>query len=696
MKGKRTATEPKDPYLWLEDIDGARQLGWVRRMNSATMGALSGRSEYRSIYRQCLEILDSAERIAHPAIKGKYAFNFWKDKGHQRGIWRRALLAGYLSGKPRWEMLIDVDRLSKSDGVHWDFHGAAGLHPRNDRFLVHLSPGGGDATVIREYDADRRAFVKGGFYLPESKGSAIYLDRDRLLVCRDFGPGTMTASGYPRQVKLWRRGTDLSKAPVLLEAPNTDVRVTAYSLETAGRSYFLILQGHTFYKNTFYAYENGRLVKLDLPPDAMIADMAAGQLIVKLKSEWRIRGKIFRQGSLVSADYRKLLQGSHDLKLVVLPDSSSSVQSCVATKNRLVVSMLRDVKGRLYSFRLQGGRWRGNRLRTPECGTVLLGSADPGSDKFFAYFEDFLTPSTLHYTDASRGTARPVKSMPAFFDGSKFRIRQNWAVSRDGTKIPYFVVGAKTLKCDGSNPTLLYAYGGFLVSQVPYYLGTVGRGWLERGGVYVLANIRGGGEFGPRWHRAGLKGKRQNVFDDFYAVAEDLIAKKITSPRHLGIKGGSNGGLLVGTAMTQRPELFGAVVCGVPLLDMRRYSKLLAGASWMAEYGDPDQPGEWAYIRKYSPYHNLRAGRRYPEVLFATSTRDDRVHPGHARKMAARMKAMGCRVRYYENIEGGHGGSSTNAQTARRLALEFTFLLGKLVRKSLKKGKMPAGRVFKT
>lgn len=678
MKGKSGPTEPKDPYLWLEEIDGPRQLQWVRRMNSATMGVLSKRPEYRRIYRQCLEILDSAEKIAYPSIKEKHVYNFWKDRDHPRGIWRRAGLAGYLGVRPRWETLIDIDRLSKREGMHWDFHGAAGLFPKHDRFLVHLSPGGGDASVIREYDGAKRAFVKGGFTLEKSKGDAVYLDRDRLLVCRDFGRGTMTTSGYPRQVRLWRRGTDIGRAPVLLEAPETDVRAWAYTLETARRRYFFLARGHTFYSNTFYAYDGGRLIKLAIPRDAMITDMAAGQAIIKLKSDWKVRGETFRQGSLVSADYRKLLEGRLDLKLIVEPDGRSSVQSSAATKNRLVVGMLSDVKGRLRSFRLRNGRWIGDGLRTPECGTIAIGSADPKSDKFFLYFEDFLTPSTLHYADAVKETMRRVKAMLAFFDGSKHRTWQHWATSRDGTKVPYFVVGPKGMRFDGGNPTVLYAYGGFLVSQVPYYLATLGRGWLERGGVYVLANIRGGGEFGPRWHRAGLREKRQNVFDDFYAVAEDLMARGITSPRHLGIKGGSNGGLLVGAAMTQRPELFGAVVCGVPLLDMRRYSKLLAGASWMAEYGDPDKPGDWDYIKKYSPYHNLRAGREYPEVLFATSTRDDRVHPGHARKMAAKMKAMGFRVRYYENIEGGHAGSSTNAQTARRLALEFAFLLTKL------------------
>lgn len=647
-------------------------------MNSVTMKALAGRSEYRELYRQCLEVLDSKEKIAHPSIRGDYIYNFWKDRSHPRGIWRRAARNGYLSGKPRWETLIDFDRLSQQDGVHWDFHGATGLYPKFDRFLIHLSPGGGDADVIREYDANRRTFVEEGFTMERSKGGAVYLDRDTLLVSRDFGPGTLTASGYPRQVRLWRRATDIGMAPVLLEASDSDVRVAPYILETAQRSYVFVFQSHTFYRNTFFAFERGRLVKLAVPQDAMIVEMVLGQVIIKLKSDWKVGGRIFRQGSLVSADYAKLVEGKQDLKLIFHPDSRSSIQSSMATKNRLVVGVLSDVKGRLHSYRLSHGRWQGSSLRTPECGAVTLGSADLNSDKFFLYLEDFLTPSTLHYADAAIGSMRRVKSLPEFFDGSKYRSWQHWAISRDGTKIPYFVVGPKDMKLNGRNPTLLYAYGGFQVSQIPYYLGTAGRCWLERGGVYVLANIRGGGEFGPRWHKAGLKEKRQKVFDDFYAVAQDLAKQKITSPRHLGIKGGSNGGLLVGVAMTQRPELFRAVVCGVPLLDMKRYHKLLAGASWMAEYGDPDRPEEWAYIRKYSPYHNLKKDMNYPEVLFLTSTRDDRVHPGHARKMAARMKAMGYRVRYYENIEGGHGASSTNAQMARRLALEFTFLLRNL------------------
>ncbi|HTY09214.1 MAG TPA: prolyl oligopeptidase family serine peptidase, partial [Candidatus Edwardsbacteria bacterium] len=582
MKETKDAVRPADPYLWLEEIEGRRALDWVTRQNEATVGELSRLPDYERFYRGCLEVFDSAERIAHPAIRGDFIYNFWKDKDHQRGLWRRAPRAGYLKGDPAWETLVDCDALSRQEGVNWDFHGAAGLFPSYDRFLVNLSRGGGDATVIREYDTARRAFVDEGFSLPESKGDAAYLDRDTLLVARDFGPGTLTNSGYPRQVRLWRRGTAIADAPLVLEGAVTDVSVSAHLYHTARRSYAVITQGRTFYSHAYYGYERGALVRLAIPDDAYIADFVQGQAIIVLRSDWKIGGRTFRRGSVVSADYAALLQGTPKLALVLRPDDRSSVDAVLATKGTLLVAILRDVKSVLLRCRFRGGRWAGARVPTPPHGTVELCTADPCSDDYFFYYEDFLTPSALYF---ARGAGRPalVRSMPSFFDGRGLKVWQYRARSKDGTRVPYFVVGPAAMKRDGRSPALLYAYGGFEVAQLPIYGAALGRSWLERGGVYVLANIRGGGEFGPRWHQAGLKEKRQNVYDDFFAVAQDLATRKITSARHLGIKGGSNGGLLMGVALTQRPELYRAVVCGAPLLDMRRFNKLLAGASWMAE-----------------------------------------------------------------------------------------------------------------
>jgi prolyl oligopeptidase len=479
-------------------------------------------------------------------------------------------------------------------------------------------------------------------------------------------------------VRLWRRGTDIHDAPVVHEGAVTDVSVSAHSYHTAQRSFVIIGQGHTFYSQTLYGYEQGRLIRLDLPADAFISAFMNGQAIIGLRSDWKTGRKTFRRGSVVSAEYAALLTGKHELRLVVRPDEKSSVDSVRATESKLLVSMLSNVKSVLYVCSYRNSRWIKARAETPEHGTIDLSSTDPFSDEFFYYYEDFLTPSSLYCADAGSKDRRLVKSMPSYYDGGTYQVWQYLARSKDGTDVPYFVVGPKSIQYDGSNPTVLYAYGGFEIAQIPHYLDVWGRNWLEKGGVYVLANIRGGGEFGPRWHQAGLKEKRQNVFDDFYAVSQDLMGRKISSPRHLGIKGGSNGGLLMGVALTQRPELYGAVVCSVPLLDMRRFNKLLAGASWMGEYGNPDLPEEWAYIKEYSPYHNLKNDIHYPGVLFTTSTRDDRVHPGHARKMAAKMSGMGHQVLYYENTEGGHAGSSTNAQVAKRAALEFSFLSMKL------------------
>ncbi len=675
---KHVAAQAEDPYLWLEDIDSKQSMEWVNQRSTATEELISKQPEYSEIFRNCLEIYDSAEKIAYPRIKGKFVYNFWKDKDHQRGIWRRASTKSYINRDPRWEILLDMDKLSQSEGVNWNLYRTEGLFPSYSRFLVHLSRGGCDATEIREYDPDRKAFVEEGFSMPESRGEAVYLDENTLLVARDFGEGTLTNSGYARQARLWRRGTFFKDARLLIEAAATDAGVWVQSFNTAERTYNIITVGYTFYTHTSYGYERGQLIKLDLPRDADISDFVKGQAIITLRSDWEVGARTFQQGSVISADYKALLKGKHDLKLVVQPDDRSSVESVLGTRSKLLVNMLSNVRSSLYIFSYRDGRWVKSKVVTPDFGTIYLSSSDALSEEFFYCYEDFLTPPSLYFTDARKRVPKLVKSMSAYYDGGKYRIWQYMARSKDGTMVPYFVVGPDTVKYNGSNPTVIYAYGGFEIPMLPYYLEDWGKGWLEKGGIFVLANIRGGGEFGPSWHQAGMKEKRQNVFDDFYAVSEDLIARNICSSRHLGIMGGSNGGLLVGVAFTQRPDLYCAVVCQAPLLDMQRYNKLLIGASLMEEFGNPDLPEEWNYIKKYSPYHNLKEGVKYPEVLFTTSTRDDRAHPGHARKMAARMGDMGCKVYYCENSEGGHAVSSTNAQMAKKTALEYTFLLMKL------------------
>jgi prolyl oligopeptidase len=671
-----SVAEKEDPYLWLEEVDGTEAIEWAQKMNDKSLEVLMSHPEYETIYTKNLEILNSTDRIAAPSLMGDYIYNFWQDAQNVRGIWRRTPKQNYLDGNPTWETLIDIDEMSKQDDIKWVYKGATGLYPAYDRFMVYLSKGGGDAVVIREFDPNTKAFIEDGFQLPEAKGGVSWIDENNLLVFSDFGEGTLTTSGYARQVKHWQRETSIEHAPVLFEGEEQDVSVIGYVINKPERQYVYFQRGLDFFNSEKYVLENGEMILLDIPCEAEISGIFKGQVLISLKSDWSIDGKDYKQGTLISADYDELIQGRYKTSLIAEPDDRSGIVSIALTQNNLVINMIKNVISELYTFAFENGQWVGEKFDAPQMGTIRVGSTSDTSDEFFFYYENFLTPSSLYF--ATNDSHRLIQSLPAFFDADKYQVWQYEAESADGTMIPYFVVGPKDLQYNGANPTHLNAYGGFEVSRLPYYSAINGNSWLERGGVSVLANIRGGGEFGPRWHQAGLKENRQRVFDDFHAVAEDLIARKITSGQHLGIQGGSNGGLLVGVAFTQRPELYKAVVCQVPLLDMQRYNKLLAGASWMGEYGNPDVPEEWEYIRKYSPYHNLKKNQEYPEVFFTTSTRDDRVHPGHARKMVAKMTDMGYNVYYYENMEGGHAGASTNEQRAKTSALGTAYLLMKL------------------
>jgi prolyl oligopeptidase len=667
------AQEQTDPYLWLEQIEGKKALDWVEGQNEATLAVLKAQPRFEETYEKALKILNSDERIAYPYILGKYIYNFWKDEKYERGIWRRTTVAEYLKPSPKWEILLDIDKLYKEEGEKWVYKGASGLYPEYTRYIVYLSRGGGDATVAREFDADTKEFVKDGFYLPEAKGSVSWKDRDTVYVQTDFGEGSLTDSGYPRITKIWKRGTPLSEAKTIFEGEKTDVRAGCYVLNTPERQYDVVYRTITYYTSHNYVIEDGELLKIDIPDDARLGGFFKNQMLVWLKSDWKTNEQTYKQGSLISIDYNKYLQGDRKFTVVAEPNERSNVEGFSTTKNLLLVNMLNNVRTELYKYRFEDGVWQKEKVKSPGLGRFTVVSPDENSDQHFLKYEDFLTPTSLYYVSDEQERSK-VKNLPTFFDISGLETKQFEAVSKDGTHIPYFLVKPKGMKKDGSNPTLLVGYGGFGISGLPVYSGVLGKSWLERGGVYARANIRGGGEFGPKWHTSAVKENRQRCFDDFIAVAEDLIKKKITSPRHMGIMGSSNGGLLVGAVFTQRPELFNAVSCGVPLLDMKRYNKLLAGASWMAEYGNPDIPEEWAYIRKYSPYHNVFSDRTYPPVFFHTSTRDDRVHPGHARKMVAKMEDMGHKVYYYENTEGGHAAAATNRQRALIDALTFTYL----------------------
>ncbi|MGZ9174625.1 MAG: prolyl oligopeptidase family serine peptidase [Candidatus Binatia bacterium] len=673
----------EDPFLWLEDVGGERALTWVRAHNAASARELEGTAGFDKLRGRLLAIYESNERIANVTKHGAYFYNFWRDERQVRGVWRRTTLAEYRKAEPAWEIVLDLDRLAASEKENWVWKGADILQPSHDRALLFLSRGGADAAAMREFDLVKKNFVVDGFTLPEAKSRVAWRNRDALYVGTDFGSGSLTSSGYPRIVKEWQRGTALGAAKTVFEGQVEDVSVAASVVHDHGLTYELISRGLTFFTNELWFRSGDDWVRIDKPADARV-ETFTDQILLRLRSDWSVGGRTYRAGALLAGDFAAYLRGEREFAVLFEPSERKALASTSQTKNFLILNVLDNVRSKVYALKRADGQWQRQQLATPAFGSVRVRgvdahSDDDASDDYFMSLTDFLTPSSLILGRVGASAEEKLKSLPAFFSADGLAISQHEAVSKDGTRIPYFQVSRKDLMTNGRSPTLLYGYGGFNVSQLPFYSGTLGAAWLERGGVYVLANIRGGGEFGPNWHYAARKENRQRAYDDFIAVAEDLIARKMTSPQHLGIQGGSNGGLLMGVALTQRPDLFKAVVCQVPLLDMRRYSKLLAGASWVDEYGDPDKIEDWAYIAKYSPYHNVVVERKYPRVLFTTSTRDDRVHPGHARKMFAKMKAQGHDVLYYENIEGGHGGAADNRQLAYMSALTYAFLVKELI-----------------
>lgn len=667
-----------DPFLWLEEVEGERAMEWVESRNERTLAELSASPHYQPIFERVKAVLDSRDRIAFPSILGDRLYNFWQDASNPRGVWRRTTWESYLSGDPRWEVVLDMDALSAAEGVNWSFAGSSCLEPEYRRCLVRLSRGGADAVEIREFDMRTRRFIEGGIRLPEAKQSVAWVDENTLLVATDFGAGTMTSSGYARVAKLWRRGTPLADARTVFEGEQGDVGVWVGTMRTADRTMNYVIHRPSFFQTSTHILEGDRLVRMDLPLDADPA-LVRDRLVVYLRSPWEVGGRTYPAGSLVHMGYEDFVAGRRDFEVLLQPTERQTVNSVSATRDYLLVSMLDNVRGELRRYRYRDGAWSFEPVPAPEMGNIGVAATSPFTNRYFFTFSGFTQPNTLYLAEED-GSVREVRSLPAMWNAEGVAVEQHETTSRDGTRIPYFVVRRQDVRLDGTNPTLLYAYGGFEVAMTPAYSPATGAAWMERGGVYVLANIRGGGEFGPQWHRSALLENRQRAYDDFIAVAEDLVARRITSPEHLGIMGGSNGGLLVGAALTQRPDLFDAVVVQVPLLDMRRYHTLLAGASWMAEYGDPDDPAQWEFIGRYSPYQNVREGMDYPPVLFTTTTRDDRVHPGHARKMAARMESMGYPVYYFENTEGGHGAGVTSEQRARMQAVTFAYLWERLSR----------------
>lgn len=675
-----------DTWIWLEQVDGINALAWVNGQNLRTAAELKSKPEFEPLYKQALETLNAASRIPTVDQRGKWLYNFWRDAEHSRGVYRRTTIEEFQKADPEWEAVLDIDALSEKEKKPWVFHGMDCLEPEYQNCLVSLAPGGTDASEIREFDMEKLAFVPDGFFLPVSKSSASWMDVNTLFVGPDSGAGSVTESGYPRFVKIWKRGTRLADAQTIYEGNVKSVSSSAYRIRTDAGNIDLVTERPTFWTEIRHQWIDGKLEKLNLPETTVLDGGLHGKLVISLKEDWTAAGKKFKEGSVVVADPAALRGGKGIIELLVTPAANEVIENVVTSKSAILVETLNNVRGRLYQYEHQGTTWKRNAIPFPDNGAIDISSVDDTTGNFFVKFETFTTPPALYYVPANHLKPQKIKAQEATFDGSKFSVDQYWTTSKDGTKVPYFIVMKKNTPLNGKNPTHIFSYGGFRNSLTPSYSGSYeqlsgayGKLWLERGGVFVLANIRGGGEFGPAWHKSALRENRVKSFEDFEAIVQDLFARKITSAKHLGIEGRSNGGLLVMTLLTRHPEWYGAVICGSPLVDMLRYQKLLAGASWMAEYGDPEVPGDRKFIESYSPYQLLKAGQKYPPVFFYASTRDDRVHPGHARKAVAKMIELGYNeTLYYENTEGGHGASSTNEQLGYRLALAYTHLWKRL------------------
>ena len=674
-----TPANPNDPFLWLEEVESERALSWVRERNARSLGTLQGDARFAALNAQALEIVNATDRIPSPSFWAGGISNFWQDAQQVRGIWRRTSLDGYRGSAPAWETVLDVDALARAEGKNWVFRGGNCLEPEERYCLVSLSDGGKDAVEIREFDAVERRFVDGGFRFAEGKQSVAWIDRNTLLVAREWAPGEMTNSGYAYVVKRVTRGQPIERAVEVFRGEKTDVSASGFALrDTVGVARATLLyRERTFWESEVHQLTPSGTRRLPFPARHSLHGLVDGQLLFTANEAW----SGFGAGDVLSYDLAALLRDPATARpeLVLRPGPRESVEGLVTTKSRLVVALYENVRGSAYAYRRTAQGWERTRLPLPENVTVSLGSVERGSDRLFVWVQGFLTPQTLYLADAATARADVVKQAPAKFDATGLVVEQHEATSADGTKVPYFLVRRGDAPRDGTTPTLLYGYGGFQISQLPSYSAIRGKLWLERGGAFAVANTRGGGEFGPAWHQAAIGVNRDRAHEDFIAVAEDLVAKRFTSPRRLGIQGGSQGGLFMGVAMTRRPDLFNAVIIGVPLFDMLRFHLLLAGASWMGEYGNPEIAEERAWILEYSPYQALAAGKGYPEPFIFTSTKDDRVHPGHARKAAARLEQLGYPYLYYENIDGGHSAAANLVESARRNALEYTYLTRKLM-----------------
>jgi len=674
----------EDPWLWLEDVDGERALAWVREQNDRTLARLGRYEGFPRLLADARHALDAESRVPDlVAAHGEVVYELRQDPEHPRGVLRRTSLGKLRASGTEWETVLDLDAMSTEDREDWVFKGLQLLPRDGRRALVFLSRGGGDAVEMREFDLVARRFLPDGFHLAPAKLRADWRDADTLYVGADFGPGSLTTSGYPRTARLWRRGEPLDSAAVLLETAPAHMWVGAVRLESATGDLDLVVEQTGFFRARRYRLTGSALAPLEIPASAVLAGVFDARLVLLLKEDWKVGGTAFPGGSVVLVDPDR--GGSKAVSLVAAPRDGMVIESAHPSDHAILVRLLDNVRGRVRAYLPAKQGWTFREIPLPDHGSVLVDQVVRESGRAYIRYESFTTPPTLYTVAPPAWQPEVLKSQAPAFDGSRFETTQHFATSADGTRVPYFLVAPVDLEHDGSHPVHLFSYGGFRNSLTPSYsgvyeqlYGAYGRLWLERGGVFVLANIRGGGEFGEAWHAAAMRRNRLKANEDFEAVAEDLVRRGVTARRKIGIEGRSQGGLLVATSMIRRPDLYGAVVCGVPLADMKRFHKLLAGASWTAEYGDPDDPGDWAYLSTWSPYQNLEKDAGYPPVFIFGSTRDDRVHPGHGRKLAARLQELGYEASYYENTEGGHAGSSTSEQLALRLALAYSLLWSSL------------------
>ncbi|MEL6569392.1 MAG: prolyl oligopeptidase family serine peptidase [Pseudomonadota bacterium] len=684
------AAMAEDPFLWMEEVEGERALAWVRGQNERSLDILEAHPKYEGYLAAATDIATSNERIPYVSVRGGMAYNFWQDETNVRGLWRRTSMESYRSADPDWETVLDFDALAAAEDANWVFKGSNCFDPENGGAtvcMISLSNGGKDAVETREFDLETKSFVEGGFTTPEAKQGLTWVDRDTMLVGTDWGGdgSTLTESGYPSVVKRWTRGTPLESAETLYSGDKTDVGVWPFALEMEdGTRLQGAVEADTFFTSKYWYFpaDGGEAIQWPIPPKSTPQGIYDGKLLVTLEQDWAPEGQsAFKSGDLIAFSVQDFLDTGAlpRTSLVFRPNEKQAVRGVSISKDTALVSINDTVVGKVLRLDATENGWRTSSIALPGPGQAGVAFADSDESEVFLNYEGFLTPDSLLEWNSETGATTSLKSLPAKFDAEGLVVEQKFATSADGTEIPYFVVRAEDTVMDGATPTLLYGYGGFQVTLNPSYSATVGRLWLEEGGAYVLANIRGGGEFGPEWHQAGLKLNRQRIYDDFIAVGEDIIDSGLTTPDKLGIMGGSNGGLLMGVMLNQRPDLWNAVVVQVPLLDMMRYHLLLAGASWVDEYGSPDVAEERAFLETISPYQNFDAGADYPTPFFVTSTKDDRVHPGHARKMAAKFEEAGLPFYYFENIDGGHSAAANQVERARRSALEFTYLTKRLM-----------------